>query len=175
MAETRRLFFALWPADHIRQAIVQQTKASWQDKSKPVKASNLHMTLIFLGNVTKEKLNDFLYAANKVEAQTFELELNQPGSFRRPQVLWLGCSKTPDALPALVSQLGKELAHYGFNSDDKPYVPHVTLARKYKLQDLPDFSCRIQWPVKEFSLVESKSTANGVEYSVLQSWSLVDG
>jgi len=175
MSDTRRLFFALWPTEEVRQAIHAQSIKVLTQHCKPVHVDNLHMTLVFLGNINKEKINDYLQAANKVQAQPFELELNQWGAFQRPQILWLGCTSTPAALQALVTQLNAELSTCGFVADTRPYVPHMSIARKYKDKDLPAFSGCVHWAAREFSLLESRSTDRGVEYHVLQSWPLING
>ncbi len=173
MSDSQRLFFALWPADEVRQAIHAQTKTVLKEKGKPVRISNLHITLVFLGNISKEKIPDYQQAASQVQARTFALQLDQLGAFQRAQILWLGCSVIPDALQTLVLQLNTELSHCGFVADARPYVPHVTIARKYKGKTLPTFSANIPWSVSEFSLVESRSVEGGVEYHVLQSWPLI--
>ncbi|WP_347988132.1 hypothetical protein [Methylomonas sp. AM2-LC] len=48
----KRLFFALWPETAVREQCVAVYKKLPNSMGKPVLASNLHCTLLFLGNVS---------------------------------------------------------------------------------------------------------------------------
>lgn len=53
----RRLFFALWADEAMRQAMAQATrKAASASGGHPVPAENLHVTLAFLGPVPERRL-----------------------------------------------------------------------------------------------------------------------
>jgi 2'-5' RNA ligase len=173
MGETRRVFFALWPPDTVRQQVAAQTKTIIPDNARPVTSANLHITLAFLGPVEKEKLPDYQKAAAAVRASKLKITLDQVGSFARAQVLWLGTSKQSAPLQALVSALNKELQGCGYQADNRPFVAHVTLARKYRQKQVVSKPIAIDWLVDDFSLVESCSTPGGVKYHVLQTWPLL--
>ena len=56
--------------------------------------------------------------------------------------------------------------------DERPYRPHVTLARKVRAAyEEVEFE-PISWDVREFGLVESTSTVEGVKYQVKLRWPL---
>jgi len=173
MADTTRIFFALWPQDAVRHAIVSQARPFVQGLKKTVPIPNLHLTLAFIGNIETAKLTDYRQAAENVRAQAFALTLDQAGSFSRAQVLWLGCSQVPAELQTLVTRLNTELQQCGYTPDNRPYVPHLTLARKYRKKPAQDVTVNISWPINDFCLVESRPVQGGVEYHVLQSWPLV--
>ena len=173
MSKTRRVFFALWPPDAVRQQIVAQTKTLIPDNARAVANTNLHMTLAFLGSVGEDKLPDYQKAVAAVRASAFKITLDQAGSFARAQVLWLGTSIQSARLQALVNALNKELEGCGYQADNKPFVAHVTLARKYRHRQVTPIPIAINWSVNDFSLVESCSTPEGVKYHVLQTWPLL--
>jgi len=131
------------------------------------------MTLVFLGAVAKDELLNYQNAATAIHARAFKMTLDQAGCFARAQVLWLGTSRESQPLQALVSALNKELEGYGFQPENKPFVSHVTLARKYRQERAISMPVAIDWQVNDFALVESRSTSKGVSYHVLQSWPLL--
>ncbi|HVS77409.1 MAG TPA: 2'-5' RNA ligase family protein, partial [Steroidobacteraceae bacterium] len=61
---TRRLFFALWPDEAMRQAMIQAIrKAARASGGRPVDPGNLHVTLAFLGSVPQRRLPELAEAA----------------------------------------------------------------------------------------------------------------
>jgi len=48
---------------------------------------------------------------------------------RRPRILWIGCTGGIPSLLNLVSQIEGALEPLGFSLEEKPYHPHLTLAR----------------------------------------------
>lgn len=174
MSEIRhRIFFALWPSDNLRQQLAEQTAPFLPDHARAVKAANLHMTLAFIGAVDPAALNVYRQVAATIRFPAFKITLDQSGCFERAKVLWLGCSQNNSALQSFVSLLNKALAIGGYTACDKPFVPHVTLARKYKSSAAIAIPVSIDWWVKDFALVESCSTPAGVHYQVLQTWPLL--
>ncbi len=164
-----RLFFALWPDDVVR---MQLACAADHWTRCPVAAANLHMTLVFLGGCTAEELQCSRTAAAGVVAEGFELTLDCLGGWSRARVQWLGPSGVPAVLPELVVQLQQVLAGCGFALEQRPYVPHVTLARKVRKPESRSGLEAVHWPVRDFVLVESVSVRGGVEYRVLDRWPL---
>lgn len=100
-----------------------------------IPTSNVHMTLRFLGEVSDEEgaaAADALVRGCEGRL-SFSLSLECLGVFPRPKnpgVLWVGCRQTPEELSILVGNLGKELVRDGFEEDDRPFRPHLTLARR---------------------------------------------
>lgn len=136
-------------------------------------APQLHLTLVFLGSVDASQLDCLRAAAAGIESPPFDLRLDYFGHWRRPQVVWLGCREVPLALQHLVAQLRMRVAECGLQTDTRPYVPHLSLARK--VRRLPPIADPrpISWSVDRFTLVESLNTAFGVRYEAREAWDLV--
>jgi len=173
-AKNRRLFFALWPDDALRNEIVRQFEQMPQQRmhGKPMQAGNLHLTLHFIGNVDAATSRCLHRAAQTVRGDAFTLQLDTVGYFPQPKIFWMGCAHIPSAMQALHQQLADALLPCGYQAESRPFTPHVTLLRK--LADPGEFVPfeAIHWPVKSFSLMESLSSSEGVLYRPLENYLL---
>lgn len=92
----------------------------------------LHLTLKFIGEVPEPELTGIESALRAVPQQTqFGFALRGLGWFpnaRAPRVFWVGV-EAPPALMALATDVDRELARVGIAAEQRPYAPHVTLAR----------------------------------------------
>lgn len=168
----RRVFFALWPDDAARQQIMgcfhQSVFAS--QPGRPVTAENLHLTLHYMGQLELPVIAELQQVAAQIEPIEFSLTLDRFGSFPAAGVLWLGCSKIPETLVHLHQTLASQLLAAGIEPDQRPFQPHVTLMRHYRQALTAEQSSLAQpldWAVKQFALLESVSSAQGVVYRPL--------
>ena len=164
---TRRLFFALWPGDAERRQLADAARR-WS--RYPVPETNLHITLAFLGQCSEVQRQCYSDAVSGIPMESFDLQLDYLGAWERRGILWLGSSRIPPSLLALVKELNAALARCGFEPDKKPFVPHVTLSRKEKKPHPKSVSEVIHWPVRELFLMESVTVAGRVQYTALQRW-----
>ena len=164
-----RLFFALWP-DEVLQRRLKQMARRFDPicAGKPVRAHNIHLTLVFIGQFDQAKIPLLIDAAETFKLETFSLRLDRIGAFRNSKVVWLGPAETPSELTLLVNNLQKALRQAGFGFDNKPFVPHVTLLRKARWFESADLEEPIDWQVQGFALVQSVSESGGVRYEVLR-------
>ncbi len=171
--EDVRLFFALWPDDDVRLQIVENLRKLDLDRNKNrlVSNNNLHLTLHFVGNVSITKMKCLDWQARQVIAEKFDLSLDYSGYFKKPKVLWLGCRTVPRALIDLQQNLGREIAECEYTPEERPYSPHVTVARKIYHAPEPVEFAPISWQVDRFVMVESISDVAGVRYEVVKSYS----
>ena len=98
----------------------------------------LHLTLHFLGKVSTHEIDAVRAALAAVRMNAFTIRLSGVGmastcfrghSERHAKVLWAGVEPNAD-LTALHCSIGTVLADaIGFQPEDRPYSPHVTLAR----------------------------------------------
>jgi 2'-5' RNA ligase len=105
-----------------------QTRASWE---KPEK---IHVTLKFIGEVEISRVEELSRAAGRAAAtvEPFELTISEPGAFPphgQPRVLWLGVEDASGQLSKLQRSLEDEAARAGFQREQRPFKPHLTVAR----------------------------------------------
>lgn len=171
----QRLFLALWPDDAVRARLTEARDfVAAHHRGRPVDPGNLHITLVFLGSADADKRRCAEAAAARVTAPPFTLILDSLGHWPRPQVSWVGSTSTPEALSELLAQLRRTLGQCGFDLDNRPFRPHVTLLRKARGR--PQFPSSlappIQWPVTRIYLVASVTRTHGAEYRIVGTWPL---
>lgn len=174
----RRLFFALWPDDTVRKAIIKKTTPYLESrKGRIICAANYHVTLHYIGPVPEEEIACFRTAASEIRAEKFQLQLDSFGYFSRPGIVWLGMTEVPDELLQLYQTMGQQLEECGYQADDRAYSPHVTLMRKCpKPIAALHGEVSIPWPVEQFALLESVADNSGphggVIYRVVEQYPL---
>jgi len=96
--------------------------------------SGLHLTLAFLGELDDERL----MAAREATAtaarlgQPFHIAIGKLGYFGpawAPRVVWAGLGGETAKLLAIQGALARELERHGFAREERPFAPHLTLAR----------------------------------------------
>ena len=164
-----RLFFALWPDEDTRMRILADLEPAVRAAGdNPVPVENYHITLAFLGSVSASSLNDIVRMCSDVRFREFSLELDRSGYWPRSRIAWLGPSRQPPELPALVDDIWNKLAELGFKQELRPYLPHVSLCRQVSGGLGMQLAAPISWPVESFALVQSLPGDNGPVYTVLE-------
>jgi 2'-5' RNA ligase len=105
-----------------------KARASW------ARAEALHVTLKFLGEIERARVEALSEASSRAaaSAQSFELHIAETGAFppRGPaRVLWLGVRDASGGLARLQQTLEAECAHAGFAREPRDFHPHLTVAR----------------------------------------------
>ena len=164
-----RLFFAIWPDAAARERLAAlAVEVAAVAQGKPVPAENLHLTLAFLGEVAPERAEALPAIAAALGAPAFTLRFDRVGSFPRARVAWAGCANPPPGLVHLQAGLSKGLAKGGFALEDRPFAPHLTLARKAKVALPPARIEPLHWKVGELALVASRAG----RYETVAAWRL---
>ncbi|MBF0254930.1 MAG: RNA 2',3'-cyclic phosphodiesterase [Gammaproteobacteria bacterium] len=147
-----------------------QTKtASWHHPQ------DLHLTLVFLGDLDWP-LERVKALAEGVAVEPFALSLGRLDHWRKPQVVVLEPLASPNALVQLAGNLQQAGLAAGLHLDQRPYRPHLTLARKaaaldaQSLDQLPVQS--LIWPVSDFCLFVSDWSGPPPHYQVVARWPL---
>jgi 2'-5' RNA ligase len=141
---------------------------------------NIHLTLRFLGEIDPAQLDLLKKAVDEAASQVSGSRLNVEnigffGSKSNPRVIWLGLNESSE-LAELAGRVEKAVEEAGFGKADKPFRPHLTLARvRRKLDRPPDWEAIYkimpaswpQWPVSEVLIIKSTLTLNGPIYETL--------
>lgn len=151
---TARLFLALWPDAATRHAIAAwRDRWSWPAGAAVVPDERLHLTLHFIGPVARDRIGA-VQAALEQHGPRFAIGRGQAALWPKGLALWV-----PDALPpaarALHGALGDRLRAAGLAVEDRPFRPHVTLARKAAGALPPADALVLDWRVRDVALVES--------------------
>ena len=99
-----------------------------------VDPGSLHLTLAFLGETAEPAALGITAALTKVASAhaRFCLHVRGGGSFgpkRSPRILWASVGGELDALSALHRSVSTSLEPLGYRPDERPFSPHLTLAR----------------------------------------------
>ena len=97
-----------------------------------VTRAQLHITLRFLGELSPAAVERVRSAVAAVAVQPFDIELHRAGAFpdlARPRTLWLGGDRGASELTALAGRVNDALFGVGIPRNDRPFSPHLTLAR----------------------------------------------
>ena len=182
-----RLFIALEIPPEIRDvlAVFLEEWRGIAPRVKWVRAENLHVTLKFLGETEGSKLDEIESELSTIRSShPVTLEFSGLGFFpneRRPRVFWAGMQSSPNLRPIAVG-IDRGLHKLGFPLDDRPFTPHLTLAR-FSAPSLPvDLAVAVKQHASrsfgsltahEFHLIESKLKSTGAEYTTVQSFPFV--
>jgi 2'-5' RNA ligase len=171
MADSPRLFFALWPDADTARRLAGCTPPGL-DAHRRIPAEHLHLTLLFLGTLPAPLQPRIRQAAGRVRAQRFTLCLDQVGQFARAEVVWVGASVTPPGLQALARELRRGLDGVTPLERERELVPHVTLARRQRILGKTMACVPVTWEINEFVLVESRPQDRANRFRTLDCWPL---
>lgn len=170
-----RLFFAALPAAQIRERIESTAAAvSLTANARRVTRENYHMTIAFVGEVSREQAIALRAIGAAVRQPSFEVRFDAYEYWQRSGVLVATARACPRALSDLHCALRAECAHLALPADTAPFRAHVTLARKITQAPVLEAMSELSWTVGDFKLVRSTRSAEGSIYTVVDSWSLLD-
>ena len=165
-----RLFIGLMPDDYVREELARYS-ASLQSRytARYVTPDLYHLTLAFLGEREEISLPKIRLLLSRVAAQTmpFTLSLAGMGTFGHAGTAIAYAAVTlPDELQALDECLRSALSEEGEPFDDKPLLPHITLARKAALiaDDLPAGPLPLSFQVNSLVLYHSTRVSGILRY-----------
>jgi 2'-5' RNA ligase len=131
-----RTFIAVDIPQSIQQAVqhnVENLRKTIGNSVRWVPVHNIHLTLKFLGDVSPanvEMLTQML-RAEAVAYPSFDFSIGGLGSFpnsKRARVLFIGI-QVPAGLEALQRGIESATIKLGYESDPRPFSPHLTIGR----------------------------------------------
>ncbi|MCT8469148.1 RNA 2',3'-cyclic phosphodiesterase [Chromohalobacter canadensis] len=169
MSTTRRLFFAAWPDDALRERLASlASRLQHHCGGRTPVADNLHLTLGFIGNVPAAETASLQTLTERLTLPAGEWTLDRYGYFRKPRLAWLGGPPTP-TLNLWHARLDDALKASGRPLPDwHDYRPHITLLRHAEKAppatlEAPEWA----WPLTRLTLVESILDGTRPVYRVL--------
>jgi 2'-5' RNA ligase len=104
---------------------------SFAPDARWVRPESLHITLKFIGEQTPEQVEAITERLRRVEGNAIEIRSAGYGFFptaKAPRVFWIGIQAGPQ-LAELAESIDLAVAELGIPREDRPFSPHLTLAR----------------------------------------------
>jgi 2'-5' RNA ligase len=178
-----RTFIAVEISDEIRRRAMELAGrlSAVIDDVKWVAIENLHWTLQFLGDVEELEIPAVCTAVAEAaaECEPFDLTAWGAGAFPtadRPRTLWIGSGEGAADMVALQKAIERRLKKLGYRSEQRRFVPHLTLGRAGRhgrpqsltaiLASLADFDAGSML-VDEVTVFASQLTREGSVYEPL--------
>ena len=147
-----------------------------------VRLDGLHVTLRFLGPTVDPGHEEVGRAVEEIAATAspFDIRLAGAGAFpdpSRPRALWLGIADGAPELATLARALNTALVDRGWSPDDRPFRPHLTVARSDGVRAGPRIAraliaasagLSIGWQARSVVLFESLTGGGPARYVPLR-------
>lgn len=176
-----RLFVALRPPHSVLTELIDVmggiSGARWQD------ASQLHITLRYIGEVERRIAEDVAAALDGVRASPLTIAVSGTGAFtdarRGGGAVWAGVSPH-DAVTALHHKVDRALVRAGLPPERRAFLPHITLARLPRSAAAPDRFLAdtsglstAPFTLDHFFLFESHLSRDGSSYEAVARYPLI--
>jgi len=179
-----RTFIALDLGRTVRDRLIslQETLSRTAPDVKWVEPENLHVTMLFLGEVDNREVLEVCRAVGDCCRQLapFSMSVEGLGTFgnpRRPRTIWVGVGDGEEEVKALHAAIEARLLELGcYRREERAFTPHITLGRVKQDGSGDDLSPVLQkksdWQagavqVREVLVMSSELTPRGPIYSVL--------
>jgi 2'-5' RNA ligase len=138
----------------------------------------MHLSLACLGEVAAPRLAGRVERRGRTAGRhpPLRLQLADGGRFDR-SVLWVGVDGDVEQLQRLAGSVAGAARHSGIAVEERPYRPHVTLARARPAADLRPLAALLEgyrgpaWSASEIVLVRSR-TGPDPEHVPVTRWAL---
>jgi 2'-5' RNA ligase len=159
---------------HKAMSLAPSARITW------VRPEQLHVSVRFIGEVDDAQAAAIAAALrHELTVQRFDLIVEGAGAFPptgAPRVLWAGIVRGAEALCAVEQEVSERLGACGVEREDRPYRPHLTLARVRDasgLRSRPLFERLADrrfgaTPVDAITLFQSRTSPKGATYVRLQ-------
>lgn len=185
--DDRRLFVAVPLAEDVNTVVRRLVDDVRRDEPpgrgvRWVRLDGLHVTLRFLGPTTTDRIEPIAEAVHRtaIQSRPFATAIAGAGAFPsggRPRTIWLGIDDTGDEMADLARRLDDELLGLGWQRQDRPFRPHLTLARADGVRAGPASAAalrtaaegiRLESPVDRIVLFESLTGGGPARYVPLR-------
>jgi len=99
-----------------------------------VSPEKIHLSLKFFGNIEESRIDPIFKSIEEPVRNTppFSVRVRGAGAFpslKNPRVIWMGLADGKEMLISLQEQIEASLGKIGFEPEDRPFQPHLTLGR----------------------------------------------
>jgi len=127
-----RAFLAIDIPDEIQQRLsaMQEQLRETSASARWVPPDSIHLTLKFLGEISEKRVEDIHTSLVGLTWIHFSVAVRGVGFFPgtgSPRVFWAGLQSS--TVMGLAKQIDSRLARAGFDSEERAFRPHLTLAR----------------------------------------------
>jgi len=181
-SEKIRTFICIVPPKEIVKEItrVQELIKNKQFIGKITEPENLHLTLKFLGEISKETLNKIKSILSNVYFNKFEATLSKTGIFsykKNPRIAWIKISG--QGIFDLQAKIDEALSPL-FKPEER-FMSHLTIARIKYVKNKQDFIKtinslplkKLSFQINEFKLIKSELAPLGPKYTTLKTYKSV--
>jgi 2'-5' RNA ligase len=167
-----RLFIGLPVPAELANALTRRAGTISLPKARWTAPENIHLTLVFLGEVAERRLPSIKNELKELDVSPVPIRLTNLNTFPRAGVLIAEVDRTHRLLQ-LQAQIVSRMARCGFVQEERPYHPHITLARFHGSLRLSDgqrtlsSSLRRSFNADTINLYRSNLTPNRPHYEIL--------
>ena len=177
-----RTFIAIDIPEQIKEKITEIQKKLPEFKGNFTEEDNLHLTLKFLGEIDKGKIEEIKDKLKEIKYNPFEAEIDsmgvfdnrKSGKYEQSIIAWLHV-KNCDGLQKKVDEILS-----GLFEKEKRFMSHLTIARIKNLKDKKEVIKRLyeinipkmKFYVNTFNLKESILTSKGSIYKDIEIYKL---
>ena len=149
-------------------------------KGRWTKNSNLHITYKFLGNTSNEKISEIKLILKDILNRSIDVNLTFQGisafpNLKNPKVVFIKVKDKDNVLTDMHNHINEKLSLIGFEKDNKPFIPHITIKRPKFVQEekfismVEKYENKIIGKMKniEINIIESILTPEGAVYKKL--------
>ena len=160
-----RLFLALDIDDAIRERITRFVDGvrNFAPDARWMQPESLHVTLKFIGEQPEAIVEKIKQAMATVSAASTQIHFRGYGFFptsKSARVFWIGMASGPE-LVALAAAIDDTMPSLGIPKEDRPFSPHITLARGRRASGSPRISSK-DGPSRTFQRLQEKLSALSV-------------
>jgi 2'-5' RNA ligase len=193
-----RLFISVNCDDKVKAQLlsVQEKLKTQSVKGNFSRPENLHLTLVFLGETPTDKIPLIASVIDKTlkpPVDPFTLTFSTVGCFKHSnkELWWIGTERNDpslepqpspkgegsplDILKSIRERIADGLLAEGFNFDNRPFNPHITLGREIKpASQITIPKQKIMYPVNRISLMKSERVGGILTYTEIYGMGLGD-
>ncbi|MFA6200493.1 MAG: RNA 2',3'-cyclic phosphodiesterase [Bacteroidales bacterium] len=154
-----------------------------QENIKPIQLENYHLTIAFIGNISKKHIKNIIITTQDITKQLngIEIEIDKIGFFegkRNNLVIWFGI-KDNEELNQITKTIRKTYKENNINYYPTSFHPHITIAKIKELKEKEKTKEKIETlfniPPQKLTLTnptifESISIENTTRYDIIQSF-----